>query len=62
MLYDRFGMWPTHIDKVLTKLDHGFGTDEEARNFVFGSRGHNKLDYLVEGENRAISGRERCAF
>ena len=58
----RFGMRPTHLDKGLTKLDHGFGVDEEARNFGFGSRGHNKLDYLGDSENRDIYGRDRDIF
>ena len=57
-----FGLRPTHIVKGLTKLDHGFGTNEKARNFGFGSRGHNKLDYLGNSENRAISGRDRGFF
>ena len=58
----RSGLRPTHLNKVLTNLDHGFGTDEEARNFGFGSRGHDKLDYLVDSEDRAISGREKIVF
>ena len=57
-----FGMGPTHIDKVLTKLDHGFGADEESRNFGFGSRGHEKLDYFGDSDYRAISGRDRIVF
>ena len=31
-----FGLRPTHIDKGMTKMDHGFGVDEEASNFGFG--------------------------
>ena len=58
----RFGMGPTHIDKVLTKLDHGFGAYEESRNFGFGSRGHEKLDYFGDSEDRAIYGRDRIVF
>ena len=46
----------------MTKLDHGFGADEEARNLGFGSREHNKLDYLGDSENGAISGRYRGVF
>ena len=57
-----FGLRPTNLDKGLTKLDHGFGADEEASNLGFGSRGHNKLDYLGDSENRAISGRYRGVF
>ena len=57
-----FGLSPPHLDKGLTKLDHGFGADEEARNFGFGSRGHDKLDYLVNSEDRAISGRDKIVF
>ena len=55
-------MRPTHLDKGLTKLDHGFGADEEAINFGFGSRGHNKLDYLGDSENMVIYGRDRDVF
>ena len=58
----RFGMSPTHLNKGLTKLDHGFGADEEASNFGFGSRVHNKLDYLGNSEDRFISGRYRSVF
>ena len=58
----RFGMMPTHLDKVLMKMDHGFGADEEAIKFGFDSRGHNKLDYLGNSENRAISGRYMGVF
>ena len=57
-----FGMRPTHLDKGMTKLDHGFGADEEARYSGFGSRGHNKLDYLGKIENREISGRDMDIF
>ena len=55
----RFTLRSNHLNKGLTKLDHGFGADEKARNFGFGSRGHNKLDYLGDSENRAISGKSR---
>ena len=61
-LYGRFGPSPTHLDKGSTKLDHGFGTDEEASNLGFGSRGHNKLDHLGDSENMAIYGRYRGVF
>ena len=57
-----FGLRPTHIDKVLTKLDHGFGAYEEAINFGFGSRGHDKIDYLGDSDHRAISSRDRSVF
>ena len=57
-----FGLRPTHIDKVLTKLDHGFGAYEEASNFGFGSRGHDKIDYLGDSDHRAISSRDRSVF
>ena len=57
-----FGLRPTHLDKGLKNLDHGFGADEEARNLGFGSRGYNKLDYLGNSENRSISGRNRGVF
>ena len=57
-----FGLRPTHIYKVLTKLDHGFGAYEEAINFGFGSRGHNKLDYSGDSEHRDISSRDRSVF
>ena len=33
----RFGLRPTDIDKGMMNLDHGFGADEEARNFSFGA-------------------------
>ena len=36
-LYGRFGMRPTHLDKGMTKLDHGFGADEDASNLGFGA-------------------------
>ena len=61
-IYGIFGLGPTHIDKGLTKLHHGFSTDEEAINFGFGSRGHDKLGYLGDSEDRAISGRDRSVF
>ena len=61
-LDDRFGVSPTYLDKGQTKLDHGFGADEEARNFGFGRRGHNKLDYLGDSENMVIYGRDRDVF
>ena len=57
-----FGMRPTHLDKGLTKLDHGFGAYEDARNFSFGSRGHDKLDYLGDIEDMANSGKDRSVF
>ena len=57
-----FWLRPTHIDKVLTKLDHGFGAYEEASNFGFGSRGHDKIDYLGDSDHRAISSRDRSVF
>ena len=57
-----FMMRPTHFDKVLTKLDHGIGADEEARNFGFGIRRHKKLYYLGDSENREISSRDRGVF
>ena len=57
-----FGMSSTHLDKGLTKPDHGFGSDGEANNFVFGSRGHDKLAYLGDSEDRSISGRDRSVF
>ena len=47
----RFGLRPTHLDKGLKNLDHGFGADEEASNFGFSSRGHEKLDYLGDSED-----------
>ena len=55
-------MRPTHLDKGLMKLDHGFGADEEAINFGFGSRRHNKHDYLGNSENMSISSRDRGVF
>ena len=58
----RFGMSPTHLNKGLTKLDHGFGADEEASDFGFGSIGHEKLDYLGASEHRSIYGRDRSVF
>ena len=58
----RFGMGPAHIDKVLTNLDHGFGADEESRNFGFGSKGHEKLDYFGNSEDRAVYGRDMIVF
>ena len=58
----RFGLRTTNLDKGQTKLYHGFGADEEASNFGFGSRGHEKLDHLGSSEHRAISGRERSVF
>ena len=58
----RSGLRPTHINKVLTNLDHGFGTDEEARNFGFGSRGHEKLDNLGNNKDIAVSVRDRSVF
>ena len=57
-----FGMRPNHINKGLTNLGHGFGTDEEARNFGFGSRGHDKLDNLGNSKYRAVSGRYSSVF
>ena len=57
-----FGMRPTHLYTGLTNLDHGFGADEEARNFGFGRRGHKKLDYLGNSENIDIYGRDRGVF
>ena len=33
----RFGIRTTHLDKGMTKLDHGFGADEEASNLGFGA-------------------------
>ena len=61
-MYGRFGLRPTHIDKGLTKLDYGFDAYEEASNFGFGSRGHEKNYYLGDSEDRAISGRDRSFF
>ena len=61
-LNGRFGLRPTHLDKGLTSLDHGFGADEEAKNFGFSSRRHNKLDYLGDSDNRDIAGRDRGFF
>ena len=58
----RFSLRPTHIDKGLMKLDHGFGADEEAISFGFVSRRHNKLDYLGNSEDRAIYDRYRSVF
>ena len=58
----RFWLRPTNLDKGLTKLDHGFGTDEEAGNLGFGSRGHDKLEYLGNSKERAVSGRDRSVF
>ena len=55
----RFGLSTTHLDKGLTNFGHGFGTDEEARNFGFVSRGHEKLDDLGNSKYRDISGRDR---
>ena len=57
-----FGLSPNHLDKGLTKLDHGFGADEEASDFGFGSIGHEKLDYLGASEHRSIYGRDRSVF
>ena len=57
-----FGLRPTHLDMILTKMDHVFGADEESRNLGFGSRGHDKLDYLGDSEHRDISGRDRSVF
>ena len=57
-----FELRPTHLDKVLTKLDYVFGANEEASNFGFGRRGHNKLDYFDDSENRSIYGRDRGVF
>ena len=53
---------PTHLNKGIMNLDLGFGVDEESRNFGFGIRGHNKLDYLGGSENMAISGRYMGVF
>ena len=61
-LYGRLGLSSNHLNKGLTKLDHGFGADEEAIKFGFDSRGHNKLDYLGNSENRAISGKDMGVF
>ena len=58
----RFGMNPTNLDNGLTNLEHGFGADEEASNFGFGSRGHNKLNYLGDSENKAVYVRYRGFF
>ena len=55
----RFGLRPTYLDKGLKNMDHGFGTDEEARNFGFGSKRNNKIDYLGDIENGAIYGMDR---
>ena len=57
-----FGMRPTYLQKGLKNLDHGFGAYEESRNFGFGSRRHDKLDYLGDSEDKAIYGRERSVF
>ena len=57
-----FVLRPTHLDKGLTKLDHGFDAYEEARNFGFGSRRYNKLDYLGNSDNMDISDRDRGVF
>ena len=62
ILYGRFGLIPTHLDKGPTKLDYGFGADKEVSNFGFDSRGHEKLDYLGDSERRYISGRDRSVF
>ena len=58
----RFGMRLTHLNKGLTNLEHGFGTDEEDSNFGFGIRGDKKLEYLGDSENRVISDRYRGVF
>ena len=52
----------THLDKGLTNLDHGFGADVDVINLVFGRRGHDKIDYLGDIEDRAIFGRDRSLF
>ena len=43
-------------------MDHGFGANEEASIFGFGSRGYDKLDYLGNSEDRAIPGRDMSFF
>ena len=58
----RFGMRKTHLDKGLMKLEHGFDVDEETSNFGFGSRGHDKLNYLGNSEDRSIYGRDSSVF
>ena len=58
----RFWMRPTHLNKGLTNLDYGFGEDEEAISFGFGSRGHDKLDYLGNSDHMEIYGRDRSVF
>ena len=58
----RFGLRPTYINKGMTKLDHGFCSDEDTSNFCFSNRGHEKLDYLGDSEHRSTSGRDRSVF
>ena len=61
-LYGSFCLSPIHLNKGTTKLDHGFGTYEEARNLVFSSRGHDKLDNLGNSKDRAVYGRDRSVL
>jgi hypothetical protein len=45
---------PTHFDESLMEGDHFLGCGVESAGFGFGSRRHDKLHYLGDGENRTI--------
>ncbi len=42
---------PTHVDEGLSVRDHLPGCDKECREFRLGSRSHDELDYLGNGED-----------
>ncbi len=50
----RVQLRPTHFDEGLTEGDHFLGCGVECTKFGFGSRRHDKLHYLGDGENRTI--------
>ena len=56
------GLWPSHFNKSLTHGRHRLGSDEQACEFCFGGRRHDKLDDLGDGEDWAVESRESVVF
>ena len=50
------------FDEGVPNWNHGFGTDEQAGYFGFGSRGHDKLDDLGNIQYWAVAGGDGSIF
>ncbi len=55
-------LWPTHFDEGLTEGNNSLGCGVESAKFGFGSRRHDKLHYLEDGENQIVVHGEGAVF